>query len=44
VVDYTSRLRPPKELTAPPNWRNPHFPPDFTHIDPISPQEAGSTR
>lgn len=44
VVDYTSRLRPPKELTAPPGWRNPHFPPDFTHIAPVPPQEAGQTR
>jgi cytochrome c553 len=37
VVDYTSRLHPPKELTVPPNWRNPDFPPDFTHIpgDPL---------
>lgn len=41
VVDYTSRLRPPKEMVAPPNWRNPDFPPDFTHIPEIPPQEMG---
>jgi cytochrome c553 len=30
VVDYTSRLRPPKELLAEqPEWRNPDFPSDF---------------
>jgi cytochrome c553 len=44
VVDYTSRLRPPKELTAPPNWRNPDFPPDFVHVPKIAPQDAGKTQ
>jgi cytochrome c553 len=30
VVDYTSRLRPPKEMLAEqPEWRNPDFPVDF---------------
>ena len=43
VVDYTSRLRPPKNLTAPPDWRNPDFPPDFTHVPKIAPQDAGRT-
>ncbi len=32
VVDYTSRLRPPADLSAPAGWRNPDFPPDFTHV------------
>jgi cytochrome c553 len=25
VLDYTSRLEPPEELQAPPNWKNPDF-------------------
>jgi len=33
VVDYTSRLRPPAEISAPAGWRNPDFPADFTHIE-----------
>jgi cytochrome c553 len=41
VVDYVSRLRPPKAMTVPPGWRNPDFPPDFTHVPPIAPQDAG---
>lgn len=32
VVDYTSRLHPPKEITAPPNWSNPDFPADFRYV------------
>jgi hypothetical protein len=28
-------------LTAPPNWRNPDFAPDFTHIQKIPPQDMG---
>jgi cytochrome c553 len=44
VVDYVSRLRPPKELTAPPGYWNPDFPSNFTYVPPISPQDAGRTR
>jgi cytochrome c553 len=40
VVDYTSRLRPPKELVAAPDWRNPDFPRDFQHI-PSTPFQGG---
>jgi hypothetical protein len=25
VLDYVSRLEPPRELQAPPGWRNPDF-------------------
>ena len=39
VVDYTSRLRPPAEITAPAGWRNPDFPPDFTHVPADPPQD-----
>lgn len=39
VVDYTSRLRPPKEMVASPDWRNPDYPPDFTHI-PATPFQS----
>jgi cytochrome c553 len=38
VVDYTSRLRPPADLSAPSGWRNPDFPPDFTHVPADPPQ------
>jgi cytochrome c553 len=44
VVDYVSRLRPPKELTAPPGHWNPDFPPGFTYVPPIPPQDAGRTQ
>ena len=27
ILDYVSRAEPPKELQAPPGWRNPDFPP-----------------
>lgn len=31
VLDYVSRLEPPPELRAPPDWRNPDFPPAPLH-------------
>ena len=38
VVDYTSRLKPAADMIAPAGWRNPDFPPDFTHIPAEPPQ------
>jgi hypothetical protein len=32
VIDYTSRLKPKKELLAEPNWRNPDFSANFSFV------------
>ncbi|MCP4040390.1 MAG: c-type cytochrome [Gammaproteobacteria bacterium] len=37
VMDYTSRLKPPKDKLAPPGWRNPDFPNYFRHPQPMQP-------